>query len=180
MKDNNLKADKLMVAPSHRLKLIIGIGNPRKQYKNSYHNAGFLAVDYLKEKIPACRFLKSESYMNDSGLFVVQMLKKTGIKPQELLIVHDDSDIELGKSKLGFGRGSAGHKGISSIISSLKTKNFWRLRIGIRSKVRISAAGSTRRLKAEDFVLKTISKKDEAVLEKTLEQALSKIQAISA
>jgi len=90
--------------------------------------------------------------MNQSGRFVKNTLKALKYKPEELLIVHDDSDIELGKYKISFGRGAAGHKGVQSIIDELKAfakggsppkadaplehatggKNFWRIRIGIR------------------------------------------------
>lgn len=103
--------------------------------------------------------------MNESGRFVVNMVRKYNIKPEKILIVHDDSDIESGKYKFSFGRGSAGHKGVESVINALKTKNFWRLRIGIRPK-------KVLRKKAEEFVLKKITKKDLAVFNKVLEESL--------
>ncbi len=162
-----------------KIKLIIGLGNPDSQYASTYHNAGILAINYLIGSQPSgfdCRLLKSDVYMNQSGNFVRQALKKYSakggsasrrrrgsplaaggkIKPEEILIVHDDSDIELGKYKFSFGRGSAGHKGVESVIKTLKTKNFWRLRIGIRPKAS--------KIKAEKFVLKKITKKDLAIL----------------
>jgi len=151
------------------IKLIIGLGNPRKEYEKTYHNVGFLAIDFLAKNPPIAKLLKSDNYMNQSGLFVGRTLKKYGVKPEEILIVHDDSDIELGKYKVSFGRGSAGHQGIESIIKSLNTKNFWRLRIGIRKNVlspKFPARGETRqrrqvsRKKAADLVLKKISKDD--------------------
>lgn len=138
-------------------RLIIGLGNPGKEYEKTYHNVGFLAVDFFAKNPPISKLLKSNVYMNESGKFVVKTIKKIKAKPEELLIVHDDSDIELGKYKISFGRGSAGHRGIQSIIDSLKTKNFRRLRIGIRKK-----AGE----KAEKFVLKKISKNDLKVFKK--------------
>lgn len=94
--------------------------------------------------------------MNQSGNFVKAALKKYKIKPEEILIAHDDSDIELGKYKISFGRGSAGHNGVQSIIDALKTKNFWRLRIGIGCELT--------RTKAIDLVLKKINKKDFEIL----------------
>ena len=90
--------------------------------------------------------------MNRSGAFVEKTLNKHKIKPEELIVVHDDSDIELGKYKISFGRGSAGHNGVQSIINTLKTKDFWRLRIGI-GKI------SDQKTKAEEFVLKKSPKK---------------------
>lgn len=139
-------------------KLIIGLGNPGKKYENTYHNVGFLAIDYLAENhpisnFPACadlparnaqagasagrqfpisKLLKSNVYMNESGRFVKEALKKYGIKPETLLIIHDDSDIYLGDYKISCGRGAAGHHGVENIINSLKTQDFCRVRIGIR------------------------------------------------
>lgn len=155
--------------------LIIGLGNPGKQYEKTYHNAGFLFIQYLMDKKPAnsefriqnSELLKSDVYMNESGKFVAKILKKHGVKPKEILIVHDDSDIELGKYKISFGRGSAGHRGVESIIKSFGTKNFWRLRIGIRK---------TAKEKAGELVLKKISKKDWEILEKVFQTIFNYIR----
>jgi PTH1 family peptidyl-tRNA hydrolase len=154
-------------------KLIIGLGNPDKKYENTYHNVGFLALDYFAKNPPITNYqlpiTKSNAYMNESGIFVAKMIKKFSIKPQELLIIHDDSDIELGKYKLSFSRGSAGHKGVESIIKAIGTKNFWRLRIGIRSKdLRFKIQDS--RKKAGEFVLKNISEADQEILEKVFRE----------
>lgn len=156
-------------------RLIIGLGNPGKEYKKTYHNAGFLFIQYLMDKKPAnsefriqnSELLKSDVYMNESGKFVAKILKKHGVKPKEILIVHDDSDIELGKYKISFGRGSAGHRGVESIIKSFGTKNFWRLRIGIRK---------TAKEKAGELVLKKISKKDWEILEKVFQTIFNYIR----
>lgn len=99
--------------------------------------------------------------MNLSGGFVKKVLKKRGLKSEELLVVHDDSDLELGRYKVSFGRGSAGHKGAESVIKALGTKNFSRLRVGIRKNE------SGIRQKAEKLVLKKISRKDKRTLEET-------------
>jgi PTH1 family peptidyl-tRNA hydrolase len=140
-----------------KFKLIIGLGNPGSAYKNTYHNAGIQFIDYLKalnsgDYIP----LASKVFMNKSGQFVAKEIKKAGAKPEELLIVHDDSDLKLGTYKFQFGRGAAGHKGVQNVIDNLKTKNFWRLRIGIRS------IGPK---KAGEFVLKKITREDRKILE---------------
>jgi len=167
-----------------QLKLFIGLGNPGREYVHTYHNVGHSFIDFLNAKRCALRdLLKSPVYMNESGRFVVQELKREGVKPEELLTIHDDSDLELGEFKLSFGRGSAGHKGVQSIIDALKTKNFWRLRIGVRNAgglVRRSPNEALlrqrlRRAKAGDFVLKKIAKSDAAVLERVFSQALAKI-----
>lgn len=169
------------------LKLIVGLGNPDEEYANTYHNAGFLFVDYLNKQQLAHnkqQVLKTDTYMNESGKFVAKMLKKTGAKPEEILLVHDDSDIEIGNYKISFSRGSAGHHGVESVIKSLKTKNFWRLRIGIRpalrlmlqrgeplkSKKKSGLPAEAHRAKAGEFVLKKISKKDLEIFEKVFEE----------
>jgi PTH1 family peptidyl-tRNA hydrolase len=144
--------------------LAIGLGNPGREYKMTYHNVGILFVDYLIDKMPPIsnfKFLISNTFMNQSGGFVKKALKKYKIKPEELMIIHDDSDIELGKYKISFGRSSAGHKGVQSIIDVLGTKNFWRLRIGIRKALR---------KKAGEIVLQKINKNDLETLEWVFEE----------
>ena len=182
-------------------RLIIGLGNPGKKYEKTYHNAGFLFIDYLTDSQqpnrPIAKLLKSDVFMNQSGNFVKTAFKKFSIKsgkikPEELLIAHDDSDIELGKYKISFDRSSAGHKGVESIIKELKTKNFWRLRIGIRetslpvglsakalasTKARRAKTGlpaEARRAKAGEFVLKKFNKKNFEILNKTFEEIIRK------
>lgn len=172
-------------SPSKNVKLIIGLGNPGPQYKNTYHNAGFIAVDYLAQRLEAKAvpsssnrhfvalkansfyLAKPTSFMNQSGNAVSEIIKFFKIPPSQTLIIHDDSDIELGLYKLSFGRGGAGHNGVLSIINRLKTKDFWRLRLGIRpihppkfffEKFLRAQKISNRlvRLKAGDFVLSKI------------------------
>ncbi|MEK7169212.1 MAG: aminoacyl-tRNA hydrolase [Patescibacteria group bacterium] len=149
-----------------KIKLIVGLGNPGSDYENTYHNAGFLALKYLSENAPetdwrqakkfsyikTSRFIlvKPEEFMNESGNAVKEALKYFKSKKFELLLVHDDSDLESGKWKLSFGRGAAGHRGVESIIASVKSPDFWRARIGVRN----------RKGKAGDFVLKKISSAD--------------------
>lgn len=149
------------------IKLIIGLGNPDQEYEKTFHNVGSLMVDFLE------RGIKSEVFMNKSGEFVKQELKKTKTKPENLLVIHDDSDIELGRCKFSFGRNSAGHKGAQNIIDQLKTKNFWRLRIGIRPA---SAKTSARRAKADELVLKKISAAQMTKLESVFKEAAEQLK----
>lgn len=144
-----------------KCKLIIGLGNPGREYAKTYHNVGFLAVDYLGQNPLVSKMLKSDVFMNDSGNFVKKALKKYKVRPEESMIIHDDSDIELGKYKVSFARNSAGHHGIDSIIKSLGTNDFWRLRIGIGKKAKV---------KAKKLVLKKISKADWEILLKVFEE----------
>ena len=166
----------------HSFKLIAGLGNPGKSYKDTYHNIGAEAIyriignkkltkpfsiwgekpfEYVKTE--TCVYIIPLTYMNESGQAICLAVKHFNIKPEDILIIHDDSDIMIGSYKLSHNRGSAGHNGIKSIISCLKTRNFWRLRIGIRR---------ARAIKANDFVLQKISPQDK----ESLEKALLKIQ----
>jgi len=162
----------------HNFKLIAGLGNPGKSYSDTYHNIGKAALHRItgdkkfkkpfsvrkKEsfeyiKIENCVYVTPLTYMNEVGKAIYSAAKRFDIQPENILIIHDDSDIALGSYKLSCNRGSAGHNGIKSIIACLGTKNFWRLRIGIRR---------ARNIKANDFVLQKISPEDNEPLEKVL------------
>ncbi len=130
------------------MKLIVGLGNPGKEYENTRHNVGFMVLDqYINnndwqqkfnglyqivniegEKVI---FLKPTTFMNLSGLSVVQVSKYYDISPTDILVIQDDMDIEFGRYKLKKNSSSGGHNGIKSIISSLNTEAFGRLKIGI-------------------------------------------------
>ena len=96
-------------------------------------------------------------------------MRKANAKSEELLVVHDDSDITIGNYKLSFDRGAAGHHGIESIQAVLKTNNFWRLRIGIRPAVK-SEKAQAKRQKAGEFVLKKISSANKKIIERTFDE----------
>ena len=117
----------------------------------------------------ACYVSTKGVYMNESGKFVAKELKKRGIKPDQLILVHDDLDLALGDFKLQKSRGHAGNKGVQSVINALGTKDFWRLRIGIGRP----SDGSS----PEDYVLKRFSKEEMRVLEEEFSKVLSKLQA---
>ncbi len=151
-----------------KIKLVVGLGNPGKKYENTYHNAGRLFINHLKKQLPITNYqlLITDVFMNQSGEFIKKLLKKHRLKPQEVLIIHDDADIELGRYKFSFNRRAAGHKGVESVIRTLGTKDFWRLRIGIRPIRPISS-----RPKAAAFVLKKISAKDRKILQEVFKSA---------
>lgn len=146
--------------------LIVGLGNNGSEHKNTYHNVGFLVIDYIKENFPEIKnVFKIPGYMNEAGKEVWKLVKKQGASPEKMLIIHDDSDIKIGSYKISFNRSSGGHKGAKSIIKSLKTQKFWRLRIGIRPEKEIN------RKKAGDFVLKKIKKEDINILQNVFEKS---------
>ncbi|MHB9019590.1 MAG: aminoacyl-tRNA hydrolase [Minisyncoccota bacterium] len=159
------------------LKAILGLGNTGSKYKNTYHNVGHQMIDFLIEKniFPEkIMLIKNEGFMNESGSSALKILKKSGSKPENLLVIQDDSDIALGKYKLSIDRTSAGHKGIQDIINKIGSKNFWRLRIGIRPiEENNSTPQSSERVKALDFVLKNIKKENKEILKKVFEEAAS-------
>ncbi|PIT92607.1 MAG: hypothetical protein COU08_01260 [Candidatus Harrisonbacteria bacterium CG10_big_fil_rev_8_21_14_0_10_42_17] len=158
-------------------KLIIGLGNAEKQYNNTYHNVGALAA-LRASKINALKsavILGPSGYMNHSGQVIKKELKKHDAKPEELLVIHDDSDLMQGTYKISTGRGAGGHKGVEDIIHHLKTKEFTRLRIGIRPHEKTGKHHE----KASKFVLKKISKENLQVIETVIEKALSEFIEIA-
>lgn len=133
--------------------LVVGLGNRGKEYRDTRHNFGFLAVDELARKmdVPFCRLssleaevavgeldsrsvalVKPLTYMNLSGRAVAVLAKFYQLRgPAQIIIIHDDLDIPLGKIKIKSGGGSGGHKGVQSVIESLGTNEFLRIRLGI-------------------------------------------------
>lgn len=156
------------------IRLVVGLGNPDSRYAHTYHNAGRIAMETLETGdaafAPRCRFFTPDTFMNESGSAVARMLRVRGAKPSALLVVHDDADLSLGAYRLQFGRGAAGHHGVESVIASLGTKEFWRLRIGVRS-VRLKNA------KADAFVLRPMSREDEAAVEEAAKGFLLSIRS---
>ena len=181
-----------MVFDLRKIKLIIGLGNPGPQYENTYHNVGALFAKYFKNFIYAQRFIDWKllipavaAYVNESGRFVVREMKKESVLPEQLLVVHDDSDLEIGTYKKPvFNRGSAGHHGVESVMKEIakelpnENQGFWRLRIGIRPNTKRHETGEkheTARIKASEFVLKKISAADKKILERVFEDAKTEL-----
>ncbi len=155
-----------------RKRIFIGLGNPGKEYENTYHNAGLLAVDQLADApfkkhkglfeyttAPDAVFIRPLTYMNESGSAAREALKKFNARAEDLTVIHDESDLPLGTFKVSKGRGAAGHKGVQSIIDALGTNEFTRIRIGIRDP------RERRRKKAGEFALARIAARDRAALQ---------------
>src|SRR5512136_1280866 len=133
------------------MKLIVGLGNPGKGYSNNRHNIGFLCLNHfarlnrivLDKKQAKARvgtgtvagievvLAKPQTYMNASGTSVFQLMQKYSLVPDDLIVIHDDLDLPLGKIRIRRGSRSGGHKGADSIISNLGTQDFTRIRVGI-------------------------------------------------
>ncbi|MBI2075472.1 MAG: aminoacyl-tRNA hydrolase [Candidatus Harrisonbacteria bacterium] len=150
-------------------KLIIGLGNNDAEYRNTYHNVGHLFVDAARETHPEYHAEKNDGYMNEAGASVKKIMREYNARPEETLLVHDDSDLILGTYKFSVARGSAGHKGVKSVFDTVKSNAFPRLRIGIRPQPRTKDAP---RKKAEEFVLKTISAANKKILTDVFAKAM--------
>ena len=175
--------------------LIVGLGNPGEKYKNNRHNVGFQFIDYLIENLqfPNPKFQKKlhseiyqltinnqqltlakpQTFMNLSGQAVKQLSKVYGPKSNNLIIVHDDLDIPLGKFKIQTGVGPRLHNGIESIEKTLKTKDFWRVRIGVDKRPARNATHSVAGGKPESwtdgetYVLQNFKWKEKEVTNQT-------------
>lgn len=139
------------------MKLLIGLGNPGKEYQKTRHNAGFLAIDTLasiyelptyfsfdkksnSEILPwnqgheKILLVKPQTFMNESGRTVRALLDFYKLSTHDMVVFHDDKDIPLGEYRIHTNRGAAGHNGITSLIEHLGTKDFTRIRIGVGPK----------------------------------------------
>jgi peptidyl-tRNA hydrolase, PTH1 family len=134
------------------IRLFVGLGNPGPEYEATRHNAGFWWVDALAQelKVPLVAdrgyhglvartnvhghtiwLLEPQTFMNLSGKSVAALARFYKIKPEEILVAHDELDITPGQAKLKFGGGHAGHNGLRDIHAQLGTDDYWRLRIGV-------------------------------------------------
>lgn len=131
------------------MKLVVGLGNPGAEYKNTRHNIGFMFLDYvcnqefsLNKKFNALEceknidgekilFIKPLSFMNLSGEVVIKYLNYYKTEVEDLLIIQDDLDMDIGKVKLMYNHGDGGHNGIKNIIKNIGSREFLRLKIGI-------------------------------------------------
>jgi len=133
------------------MKLIVGLGNPGRAYANNRHNIGFMCLNHFARiqgirfnkkqgkartgtgEVAGCKIVvaKPQTYMNLSGESVSRLIKKFDIKLNDLVVIHDDLDLPLGRIRIRSGSSSGGHKGIDSIINVLESQDFLRLRVGI-------------------------------------------------
>ncbi len=165
------------------IKAIIGLGNPGKKYQNTRHNVGFMVADALasalkcKKEVIECCFshiyncknhdlfiVKPQTYMNNSGVAVKNLLDEYNLKPSEILVVYDDLDLPLGKIRLRKSGSSGGHRGVQSIIENIKTQDFPRLKIGIGRPIS--------KKEVTDYVLSPFNKDESLLVEKVISSAV--------
>lgn len=164
--------------------LIVGLGNPGKQYENTRHNCGFRAIDILAEKL-GCKIdkgkfqglygqtsvsgkklflLKPQTYMNLSGRSVLQLSSYYHIPPQRIIVMFDDISLEPGRLRIRADGSAGGHNGIKSIIGELGSQEFPRVKIGVGAKPHAEQD-------LADWVLSSFSASEEKSLKAALEQA---------
>lgn len=163
--------------------IIAGLGNPGREYRETRHNVGFFMIDQLSNtlQIPLNKIrnkaivgegtnrerriilVKPQTFMNLSGSAIVQLMRFYKVPFERLLVIHDDLDLPVGKIRIRPGGGSAGQKGMTSVISQLGSDEFPRLRIGI--------GRPTGRMEVADFVLTTFTKADQEIMAATFLQA---------
>lgn len=174
------------------LTLIVGLGNPGREYRDTRHNIGFLAVDRLCERINApftktqqkavtasgdiggrkVLIAKPQTFMNLSGQAVSALLKYYKIPLERLLLIHDDLDLPFGTIRMRPGGGSGGQKGLASTIQQLGTQAFARLRCGIDHP--------PAHMTVSDYVLGRFRKEEEADLSAVLDRAVDAVSAFVA
>ena len=162
------------------MKMIVGLGNPGKEYENTRHNCGFMIVDEYARKYNITDFktkyngiyakiyrngeyfilLKPLSFMNLSGTVIKKFASFYKIKPEDILVIHDDLDLPVGKIKIKPKGSSGGHNGIKNIIENLKTEEFPHFKIGI---------GKNENIPYINYVVGKLSKSDLVKIEKIYE-----------
>jgi len=172
--------------------IILGLGNPGEKFQKTRHNLGFMTIDNLqftidkfsdwknikklqaeisKGEINSQKVLltKPLTFMNLSGQAVKKVVLSVKCQMSNVLVIHDDIDLPLGKIRIVKNRGSAGHKGVQSIIKELGTKNFVRFRIGIQPKF-----GKPKN--PEKFVLQKFNKEEEKIAKEVIKKTVKAIE----
>ena len=181
------------------MKLIVGLGNPEIQYKKTRHNLGRRVIEYLARDLEASGwkmemrfnaftaksflngekiiFAKPQTFMNNSGIAVKSISDYYKIPSEEILIVHDEIDLPLGEIKIQKNRGAAGHKGVKSVIDHLKTKDFTRIRMGIKPKEILGTESlKNNRDSVPKFVLQNFTPEEEKIIKKEIKRAVQIIR----
>jgi len=168
--------------------LIVGLGNPEPEYSNTRHNMGFDVLNNLakKNKIEICKrkfnglygmgeisnkkviLLKPQTYMNESGISIIETQKFYKIPNEKIIVIYDDVDIEVGKIRLREQGSANTHNGMKSVIRHLGTKEFVRVRVGIGKNDKDIA----------DYVLEQISKFDRQAIDAGIEKAALAVEEV--
>lgn len=189
--------------------IVVGLGNPGEEYRDTRHNTGRIVLENIargfgfsewesdkktralvcdgkigKEKV---RFVMPETFMNKSGASVAPLIMSAGAKSanakkaEQLVVIYDDLDLPVGKMKISFNRSSGGHKGVESIIKTLKTEAFVRIRVGISPK---TPTGKIKKPTGDavvgDFILGKFKDAEMAEIKKVAKTAGSALEVLVA
>lgn len=183
------------------MKIIVGLGNPGREYEKTRHNIGFMVLDQLLKNYTSVKdtvwtdepkfkadiaeigwtpkhgreekviLVKPKTYMNNSGMAVHLISSFYKVPSTDLWIIHDDADLRLGAVRIRLGGGSAGHRGIESILGHIPDGNFWRVRLGIgRPEEQASVKG------IDGFVLGEFTPQDHAKVRELIPHAAKAIE----
>ena len=163
------------------MKYVIGLGNPGRKYSKTRHNIGWLVLDEIIGKGKWCQstkgktyyfhteisdneveLLKPTTYMNNSGQTILRVKKnhpKSSI--DDFIIIHDDKDLDFGQVQVAHGRSSAGHRGVESVIEALGSKDFTRIRVGVKNEL-------LDKMETDKFVLNKFSREERKELKKKI------------
>jgi PTH1 family peptidyl-tRNA hydrolase len=170
--------------------LVVGLGNPGDEYRGSRHNLGAEVVELLAKRHGGRLRKRKEralvdevtidgkrvalavplTYVNDSGHAVGALVRRFGVTPEELVVVHDELDLPVAELKVKSGGGLAGHNGLRSIVEHLHTQDFQRVRLGVGKPVS--------KVRGADHVLNRFGKRERAEVDVTVEQAADAVEVI--
>lgn len=171
--------------------LVVGLGNPGDEFRGSRHNLGAEVVALLTERHDGRLRKRKEralvdevtiggkrvalavplTYVNDSGHAVGALVRRFGVTPEQLVVVHDELDLPVAELKVKSGGGLAGHNGLRSIVEHLHTQDFQRVRLGVGKPMS--------KERGADHVLNRFSKRERAEVDVTVEQAADAVEAIA-
>ena len=174
-----------------KIKLVVGLGNPGKEYKDTRHNIGFMVLDRLAERLEVTKwkerdgalffdchinmsrviFLKPQKYINLSGDVMIKFVKFFDIKTEDIFVISDDLDLPIGNIKLKSKGSSGGHNGLKNIENQLGTLEYKRIKVGISNDKTIDT---------KDYVLGKLTKEEKKILKPVIETVCdATIMAIS-
>lgn len=181
------------------VKLLVGLGNPGREYAATRHNVGFMVVDQLLAAFPGqvvrsdklmhvyqttfnvspILLMKPQTYMNLSGVAVQAAIQEYQVAPDNLIVMYDDLDLPVGRLRIRKRGGHGGHKGMQSIIDHLHTQQFVRLRMGIgRPESAASEEDGPARDQVVDYVLQPFSNAEQPIMAEVLTRAVEALQLI--
>ncbi len=172
------------------MKLIVGLGNPGEEYRGTRHNLGFEVVGDFAGKmvdgkwsvenkfkseitrIPDVILARPQTFMNQSGIAVTALAKFYKIPPEDIIIIHDELDLELGHIKVRLGGAAAGHHGVENIIEKLGTDQFVRLRLGIGVQKAVSGKYKAVSFNAEHFVIDQFMQNERSTVKRMIKRGV--------